>query len=159
MKYLTVIRHARAENPGPSEDDSSRRLTEGGVAAAFRLGQELAGKNLMPDLVVISPAVRARETAEQVCSFITGGFDTEIMPLLYTGDEQDTFEALKKLPDTKHHVFLIGHNPTFTDLINLLCGPIIENMTTGSAGCIKTPTAAWAELTRGEASLEFYIES
>lgn len=159
MKQVVVIRHARAEHPGPGEDDSSRRLTEGGLAAAFRLGQLLADKKLIPDHVLVSPAVRAQETAEQICRSVTGDFETEVMPLLYTGDERDALEALKNLPDSKHHVFLIGHNPTSTDLINLLCEPVVENMKTGSAGHIVSRIEAWADLSPGEATLRSYLVS
>jgi len=159
VKHLVVIRHAKAEHPGPGEDDSSRRLTEKGVAAAYRLGRLLAEKKLLPDLVLVSPAIRAKETAEQILSSVTGDFDMETMPLLYSGDERDAFEALENLPDSKHRVFLIGHNPTFTDLINLLCGPAVENMRTGSAGHVVFPVETWAEMVPGEATLDVYLES
>ena len=154
MKYLTVIRHAKPENQQAGEDDAARRLTKDGVAAAFRLGQLLAKKECIPDLVITSPARRARETADQVCRALDLGDDiVKVDPELYLNDVAGILNMLQALPEEKHHVFIIGHNPSLAHLVDSFCGPVVKNMSAGGAACIKL-----AETGIGEGALMFYIE-
>ena len=160
MNYLTVIRHANAEFAEPGEDDIARHLTDDGLAAAFRLGQLLAGKECVPDLLLASAAQRARETADQILRALNlADSRVEIVPEFYAGDEKCVLEILASIPADTHHVFVIGHNPTLTDLVNLLCGASIKNMDPGSAACIKLDISTGGETGIGAGELQFYIES
>ncbi len=155
MKYLTVIRHAEALNLQPGEDDSARGLTNNGLAAAFRLGQLLAGKECIPDRVITSTARRARETANQICRAAHLGEEVvEAAPWLYENDVDLILDTLQAFPEDNNRIFLIGHNPSVTHLVNALCGAVVENMNAGSAVNIKLTG-------RGidEGTLVFHIET
>ena len=158
MKYLTIIRHAKAKERKPDEADFDRHLRKKGVSASYRLGELLAEKNCVPDAVFTSPAIRARQTAEGVGKAV--GFDelciTEL-PLLYDNDIAEIARMLKELPDDKKQIFIVGHNPSSTELANFLCGPVIANMKTGSAAVIELNVGSWAEIVPGEGSLDAYI--
>ena len=67
MRRLLLLRHAKAA-PLTLEDDFERTLTESGRADALRVGQWLAGHNLVPDRCLFSGAARTRETYEIVAS-------------------------------------------------------------------------------------------
>jgi len=57
---LLIVRHAEA---APGEPDALRPLTPAGRAHARELGLRLRAEGLVPDAVVTSPLLRARETA------------------------------------------------------------------------------------------------
>ena len=63
MKTLLLMRHAKSSWDDASLDDFDRPLNDRGRAAAPFMGGLLRRENLVPDIVVSSPARRARETA------------------------------------------------------------------------------------------------
>ena len=58
-----LVRHAHAEK---GEPDAVRPLSERGRKEASALATQLAGHDSRPDLVLTSPLVRARQTAEAI---------------------------------------------------------------------------------------------
>lgn len=158
MKYLTIIRHGKAKTQKPQESDSDRSLKKEGVSASYRLGELLAERECLPDVVFTSEAVRARETAENLCKALGVGKEKIIAePVFYNSDIGSILAFLKGLPDSYGHVFFVGHNPTFTELVNTLCGPVIDNMKTAGAACVEFRPGSWQEIIPGEASLKFYV--
>jgi len=59
---LYLIRHAESAS---GEPDELRRLTPGGEEQARALGERLAGR-LPPEVVLSSPLLRARQTADAI---------------------------------------------------------------------------------------------
>ena len=68
MKTLLLLRHAKAENAAPGASDINRSLNERGKKEAQAIGTFIRKQNLSVELVLSSPAVRARQTAELVLS-------------------------------------------------------------------------------------------
>ena len=64
MRRLLLLRHAKAEKAQPGERDHERKLAARGRDDAPQLGTYLVRHGLVPDLVVVSTAARARETWE-----------------------------------------------------------------------------------------------
>ena len=158
MKYLTIIRHGKAMKQKPREGDIDRPLKKEGVSASYRLGELLAERECLPDVVFTSEAVRARETAENLCKASGVGKEKIIAePILYNNDAGSILAFLKGLPGNYVQVFIVGHNPSFTELVNTLCGPVIDNMKTAGAACVEFRPGSWQEIIPGEASLKFYI--
>ena len=63
---LLLIRHGKAEAHGHPQGDGARALVEKGHRQARLAGEFLVKHGLVPELVLSSPLVRARETAEGV---------------------------------------------------------------------------------------------
>ena len=113
---LHLLRHAHAGDPysfqGP---DSERPLTDKGQGQARRLGRFLADRQFVTDLVLASPKVRARETAEIVAGHLA-------MPVVIDerlGGALDlaTLEALLHDQHDPVRPILVGHDPDFSDLL------------------------------------------
>src|SRR5580704_18759956 len=66
MKRLTLMRHADAGWKDAGLSDVQRPLNRRGTAAAQAMGRRLLELELLPDLVLASPARRAQQTAELV---------------------------------------------------------------------------------------------
>src|SRR5437773_6344926 len=62
MRHLMLLRHAKTERDSPSGNDRDRRLNGRGREDSPVLGRYIAGRKLLPQLVLVSPATRARET-------------------------------------------------------------------------------------------------
>lgn len=66
---LYLLRHAEAENIAAS--DFQRRLTPKGEKQAARLGRFCNREGIIPEVILSSPVLRARQTAEGVASFLS----------------------------------------------------------------------------------------
>ena len=76
MKTLLLLRHAKSSWKESSLTDHDRPLNDRGQRDAARMGQLLTDEDLLPDLILLSTATRARTTAELVAA--SSGFDGEI---------------------------------------------------------------------------------
>lgn len=146
---IWVLRHAKAARHGPS-GDASRPLTGRGrrQAALVRDHLEALGdKDLLPSLVLCSPAVRARETAEIVMPAIAEArlqFEKD----LYGEDAAGVTELIRQLDPPDSRLMLVGHNPTLQELCEMLADPVyVDDLE--SAGL---PTAALVRLDEPVAS-------
>jgi phosphohistidine phosphatase len=98
------------------------------------------------DLVVVSSAVRARETAAPVIAAL--GCPAKVEPAIYEASAGRLIEVVSGLPDDAADVMLIGHNPGFEQLHEVLCrsGP---RYPTGGLGTIELDVDRWAEVWAG----------
>ena len=66
MKRLTLMRHADARWKDPGVSDFERPLNRRGTTAAEAMARRLLELELVPDLLLASPARRTQQTAEIV---------------------------------------------------------------------------------------------
>jgi phosphohistidine phosphatase len=111
---LYLLRHAEAESP--RADDFTRRLTEKGEKQASRVGKFMAGKKLLPDLILTSPVLRAKQTAGIAAKELGSDSPTE-MPWLACGMNPE--RALSELAGYAklQSVMIVGHEPDFSCLV------------------------------------------
>ena len=74
-RTLYLVRHAQAESANSGQKDLERRLTSEGVRDANHLGMFLANSQINPDLIMVSPASRAWDTAEILAEQMKYGVD------------------------------------------------------------------------------------
>ena len=110
-----LVRHAHAEQGDP---DELRPLSERGREEARALSQQLAGHDTSPDLVLTSPLLRARETAEQIAD--ATGAELRVDERLAPGA---TAELLREaLGHEDGPVAVVGHQPDFSEIAFALTG-------------------------------------
>jgi phosphohistidine phosphatase len=155
MRTLVLLRHAKAEHPAEGSD-FDRRLTTRGTADATAAGAWLASSQLMPDLVLCSPAARTRETWSGVSEPL-GSPEVRFEQSLYEGGRTEVFDLLRALPTKVRTVLLIGHNPTVSEVSLLLIpdpewdGQQIALKTSGLA--VHTTEAEWSSTEPGSMHL------
>jgi phosphohistidine phosphatase SixA len=64
LKRLTLVRHAKSSWKDPELTDFDRPLSKRGKRDAPLMGERLAGRDSRPELILSSPAKRARKTAK-----------------------------------------------------------------------------------------------
>jgi phosphohistidine phosphatase len=113
---LYLVRHAKA---APGEPDSLRELTPKGQKRARELGMDLAAAGVRPEVILTSPLVRARQTADELGRALDS--PVEVDERLAPGATADTVrEAVTGRGDV---IVTVGHQPD--------CGLIAAALTGG----------------------------
>ena len=152
MKTVLLMRHAKSSWKDHKLPDMERPLNKRGKKDAPHMGSLLKDKELVPQKILSSPAVRAKMTAESVVE--KSGFKGKIKYLdgFYLAEPSVYADALKNLPDDVERVMLIGHNPGMEGLVQILSGQV-ESLPTGAIAYLVIPVKHWSEIdgsTRGE---------
>ena len=150
QRTLVVVRHAKSDWSNELPDDQ-RPLAARGRRDAPEIGRWIAGHVAAVDLVLCSPATRARQTWQ----LAGAGLDPE-PPVrhderIYTSSPTGLLGVIDELPDDTGTVVLVGHNPSLTDLVTLLSGQAHELKT--SAVAVLSWTGSWADVHAHSASL------
>lgn len=148
MKTLYVLRHAKSDWSDAGLTDFERPLNERGRKAAPKMGEFMRENGFAPDLIVSSPATRARETAEFVRK--AGHFDAEILfePRIYEAGLGDLIEVVSNVENSCEKLLIVGHNPGFEHLVGSLTGAY-QAMPTAALAVIELEIENWNEITRG----------
>ncbi|CAB4724003.1 unannotated protein [freshwater metagenome] len=117
-RRIVVMRHAKAEPIGPS--DFERELSPRGVADAEAAGAWLASRDLEPDHVLVSAALRTRQTWEAVAAGAGWGDDAEYDDGLYDAGPETALDLIRATPDDALTLIVVGHNPTMALVAQLL---------------------------------------
>lgn len=120
MSELMLVRHAKSDWH-THKTDFERPLNKRGSNEALRMGEFLVQQDLVPDLMVVSAAVRARETAKQfqVSMSIPEKkiiFDKE----LYLADLDTLLEIIGLYAKDGKRLLVLAHNPGMDELVSYL---------------------------------------
>lgn len=117
---LILLRHGKAEDFNMG-GDFSRVLLEKGFEQSRRAARLLNSAGMLPEIVLTSPLIRARQTAEEFC--LTAGMPGAlIQSWLACGMVPET--AMEKLASFKEfkRIAIVGHEPDFSMLVEWLLG-------------------------------------
>lgn len=157
MKTLYLIRHAKSSWKNPVLADKKRPLNKRGKKDAPEMGRRLADKHIQPDLLLSSPATRAKKTARKIAKKM--GHSKEEVRLndkLYMAEAIDMLEVIRRLDDEQETVCIFGHNPGMTELAEQLSGMEIENVPTCGIVAIGFDTDHWQQVGKRQGELLFF---
>lgn len=101
-----------------------------------------------------SPAVRALETAKRFKERLkVKDSDFEVVDSLYTFNQNELLRTIMTCPDETEKLFVFGHNPAMTILVNSLGNKRIDNLPTTGLCAIDFETDSWEEITTGQTIL------
>jgi len=158
MRRLMLWRHAKTETDAPSGRDQDRRLDERGHRDAAMIGDWLGRHPPFPDLVQVSPAVRAKQTWElawEVMKEHAPPPQVEFSAELYAADAAQILETIRtaSVTDPKH-LMVVGHNPGMHELALMLIGggdaagrqALADNLPTSGLAVFDFATNDWNEV-------------
>jgi phosphohistidine phosphatase len=154
MRTLYLLRHAKSSWKDLSLRDFDRPLKERGREAAEVVGKQLAKEKLKQPLVICSPAVRTRETAEIVLESSKTKGDVVFEERIYEASLRDLLEVVSDIPDAVQVAIMIGHNPGFEELLGYLTG---EGRHMPTCALAKIKLDGWKNERAGEGGLEWFI--
>jgi phosphohistidine phosphatase len=146
MKTLFLVRHAKSSRDDPSLPDRDRPLDDRGKQDAPKMGKRLAKRDVKPDLLLSSPALRALITAQLIAEEL--GYERNDIVAddrLYASNADDLLAVIRAFNKKLNSVMLFGHNPEFTDLAHRLSSEIID-MPTSAVVEFKFDTKAWFDI-------------
>jgi phosphohistidine phosphatase len=161
-RRLAVMRHAKAEQDGPT--DFERPLADRGHVDAADAGAWLAEAGFIPDHALVSAALRTRETWTALASGAGWDLDPELDRGLYSAEPATAIDLIALVDDDVEALVVIGHNPTMAYLAQLLGdgegdpeveGALYAGFPT-SATAVFEYDGAWADLAEGSARLVGY---
>ncbi len=120
---LYILRHAIAEDrdEAAGKPDSQRRLTPEGEEKMRRIAKGMKSLGLEFDLMLTSPYLRAKETAEIVADVLKLSKQLEISAELTPhGNPRKLIDALNGHYSDRKSIVLVGHEPYLSNLISLL---------------------------------------
>ena len=146
MKILFLVRHAKSSRDDPSLPDRDRPLDDRGKRDAPKMGKRLAKRDVKPDLLESSPALRALTAAHLIAEEI--GYrrkDIVVDDRLYASSPDDLLAVIRALDNKLDRVMLFGHNPEFSDLAHRLSSEIAD-MPTSAVAEYSFDTKAWSDV-------------
>ncbi|HJS74470.1 MAG TPA: histidine phosphatase family protein [Vicinamibacteria bacterium] len=149
MKTLMLLRHAKSSWKDSDLADHERPLNKRGKRDAPSMGHLLSAEGLVPDLILSSTAVRARETAEAVAHASSYEGAVELVNDLYLAPPGKLLsEAQSRTPDSVGRLLLVAHNPGLEDLVEILSGAR-EPFPTAALAVFEVAIKRWKELELG----------
>lgn len=157
MKRLYILRHGQKEEAKPDEYDYDIQLTKEGKKQCEKIALILKDKEIQPDLIVSSPAIRTRQSSEIVAKQI--GYRKNIMynEVIYQAFLNEIIESITYTFDTVDTLMLVGHNPSLTALA-FTFGGIKKELKPASLVRIDFDCNSWTAINKTNAKLIEHIE-
>jgi len=120
---------------------------------------------ITPDLILCSPAIRARETCTRIAEAFARDMDVRFEPELYEGGSQALLKLLREVGSKVSSVMMIGHNTGLEHLaLALTSGTestslarMREKYPTLALACIEIHNEAWSTVGPGCARLSDFV--
>ena len=163
MRTLYLLRHAKSSWDAPDLADSDRPLAPRGRRATALIADHMRAEGIAPELVICSPAVRARQTLDGLGDAVASA-RVEIAPDIYEAHESDLLERARKAPEDVASVLMIGHNPSIQRLVLLLADEnerldqLRGKFPTAALATLSIESARWQDLHPGDAKLTAFVK-
>ncbi len=156
--HLYLLRHARTLEREGNQHDFDRFLSPVGLQNATRMGIYLKQNSIDFDIIVSSPADRARKTAELIAEQIkkdtkTIHFNEEI----YEASVRNLLKTVNSLKNMWENVLIVGHNPAISYLAEYLTGEAIGSITTCGLVHLTFKNMSWDMVGEKSGNLVSYL--
>ncbi len=157
MKHLVLVRHAKSSWSDPSVSDFYRKLNKRGKRDAPFMANKLAERKIVVDLIVSSPAARAKITAKTIAEALNYSkkaivFDERI----YSQSTAGLYRVLHEQGEKFNSIILVGHNYALTDFAEELTGKSLNNVPTSGMVGMTCDISTWQLLSEGSGQLLFF---
>ncbi|HEY1735019.1 MAG TPA: histidine phosphatase family protein [Methylovirgula sp.] len=164
MLRLAILRHAEAQ-PLTEAGDLERPLSNSGRDMAERMGRYFREAKLVPELSLVSPARRTRETFEGLEKGAGQTFPVEYEAALYNAALETLDEVVTATPKDVKFLLIVGHNPGFAEFANALAGEgkktelskMRTNFPTPCLAVIDFDVKSWKKAVAGEGRLDIFL--
>ena len=157
MKTLYLVRHAKSSWKDGILSDHERPLNKRGEQDAPQMGKRLQRRQPEPEVIISSPAVRAKMTAKILATEI--GYPKSgiiVDERIYAADPEDLVSVIRGLDKTVDCVMLVGHNPALTQLVNSLVQCDIANVPTCGIAVLGFHMDSWGDIESARAELLYF---
>jgi len=157
MKTLYLLRHGKSSWKDETLPDVERPLNGRGRRASQTVGAFLKREKIIPDLVLSSSAIRARQTTDIVMETAKLRTDLRFDERIYEAGAQRLLEVVRQIEKSKKIVLLVGHNPGMEEFLTVLTGAV-DTMPTGTLSKVVLSASNWADMGDKGATLEWIVK-
>ena len=150
MKTLYIIRHAKSSWKNLELDDFERPLNKRGKKNAPFMADVLKAKNVKPELIISSPALRAKRTAQTIAKALNYFKEIVYLEQIYEASASTLERIVKNVGDEHNVAFLFGHNPGLNMLVEKYVA-FEENIPTCGIVEIKFSCESWSQANKKNA--------
>ena len=153
MKKLLLVRHSKAEKDTGGKD-IDRPLKYPGIQDARFMADRIKEKAIIPQVIVTSPALRTKTTAEIFADALKlPNPNTE--KSIYEATQQTWLKVINRLSNQYDYVAIVGHNPGVADILYYLTGEV-RDVHTSTIALIEFDLDDWAEISGNTGKLTYY---
>lgn len=156
MKTLLLLRHAKSSPIDPAGRDFDRSLNDRGKKEAELIADFIRRQNIPIDLIVCSPAVRAKQTMELILATDRLAPEVRFDRRIYDASPTQLLEVISGVEDERRCLLIVGHNPGIEELLTLLLGEE-QHMPTAALAKVALSPKNWNQLVPGKGILETFV--
>ena len=156
MRTLYLLRHAKSSWKDATLADFERPLKRRGRDAAEQMGLFLASKKINISALIVSPAVRTRQTIDIVLRHASLGVEPRFDQRIYEASLSTLVQVVSEIEDDKESAMFVGHNPGMEEMLAFLTHET-RHMPTCALARIGLDCASWKEAGRGMGKLEWFV--
>jgi phosphohistidine phosphatase len=164
LRRLILLRHAKSAWDDPTLQDTQRTLNARGRRDAPRMAAWLAAERIKPDQVLVSTAVRTRETWRLFEAALGSGLVAEFRDDLYHASAETIIAVVQQASVDARTLLVIGHNSGMEDAATALVGDGKEALRRAMAfkfptcamAIIEFDAVAWPDVNPGKGHLRFF---
>ena len=139
-----MMRHAKSSWNNSDLADFDRPLNERGLEDAPLMGNVMYENQFQPDLIISSPAKRAKQTAILVRAAAQIEKEIQYDEKIYEASSRRLLQIVSEQNDKLESLMLVGHNPGFEELLKNLTGEF-QTMPTATLAVIDLEIDSWSE--------------
>lgn len=164
MKRLILLRHAKAVAKDAAED-FDRVLAPGGRAQMTVMARYLADERLAPDLAIVSPSARTRETWSLAKLALAEEIPAVFEARVYEASDEMLLAVLRETGAEIRSAILVGHNPGIEDLARRLvgygdryaAGRMMESFPTAALAVVDIAVETWRDVEIRSGRLDRFV--
>jgi len=154
-KQLLLVRHGKSDWGNLDLKDFDRPLNKRGKENSPEMAERLLKRGFKFDLIVSSPAKRAKSTAK----YFAEAYQIDSIQYeeaIYEANTRTLLSVINGFNDSADTIIMFGHNPGFTDLANELSDADIYNIPTAGMVLISFPFDSWKMVSKGTGEMVFF---
>ena len=147
-RRLTLLRHGKAQSIDSCVEDFERALTRRGSIEAQEMAARIVHRDLIPDLILVSPAERTWATAEIIANACElDAKQVQCARELYLATPETTWRLVTRRDSSLRHIMICGHNPGLSQLASRLGPkPLLRELPTAGIASAVWHNAHWETL-------------
>jgi phosphohistidine phosphatase len=157
MKTLLLLRHAKSSWKDAGLRDFDRPLNKRGLKAARLMGRFMRRQKMKLNLVLSSPAERARQTAALVLEASKLSVELRYDERIYEASVRVLLEVVSQIEEDADLVLLVGHNPGMEGVLEFLTGEV-RRMPTAALACISLDVDKWSKVRERTGRCEWLVK-
>lgn len=120
------------------------------------MGVFLAEKKAAVSALIVSPALRTRQTIDVLLRHAQLGVEPQFDQRIYEASLATLMEVVSEIEEEKASAMLVGHNPGMEELLAFLTRET-RHMPTAALARITLDCASWKEVGRGTGKLDWFV--